>query len=242
MKEMQERLGTDPELAAALPRRRTSATSPPGRARRGRQSVPEIDGSPPAACPTGSSACTCSPASRSPQGRGVEPARRRGARPARRLVGVRAVRRPTVTSTVMTASRDRLRHQHDQAADRRPARRRRSREREADASGSDRASTAPAGSPTRRWSARSPRSTSTPRMIAAHDVDRGSASARPRPPATRATPPSSPPASAAARRRARGASPATRRPRCPSPARSATCATTRPRRCWSSTSAAGRPS
>ena len=52
-------------------------------------------------------------------------------------------------------------------------------------SGSARTSTAPAGWPTRRWRARSPRSTSTP-PIGRHAVER-SASAPPRPPATPAT-------------------------------------------------------
>ena len=63
-------------------------------------------------------------------------------------------------------------------------------------------------------------------LIARARASSGSGSARPRPPATPPTPPSSPPGCATRLgRRARGASPATRRPRCPSTVRSATCAT-----------------
>ena len=57
-------------------------------------------------------------------GPGRQPARRRGARPARRVVGVRTVRQ----RAPMTRRGHRLRHQHDQAAGRRPARRSRVRE------------------------------------------------------------------------------------------------------------------
>ncbi len=69
MKEMSARLEEDPELAAGVPGARTRPTWPratrsgarPGRA------CPRSPASPPAACPTGSSACTCSPGSRSPR-------------------------------------------------------------------------------------------------------------------------------------------------------------------------------
>ena len=64
MKEMQDRLGDGPGARGGVPRAPTSATSRPGPSS---ARCPRSRGSPPAACPTGSSACTCSPASRSPR-------------------------------------------------------------------------------------------------------------------------------------------------------------------------------
>ena len=70
MKEMEERLGADAELAAAY--RAAHERYLADRAALG--DVPEIARRlAPAACPTGSSACTCWPPMRSPPARGVNP-------------------------------------------------------------------------------------------------------------------------------------------------------------------------
>ena len=63
MKEMEARLGTDPDLAAAYAGAHESYLA--ARAELG--SVPRSRASPPAACPTGSSACTCWRPSPSPR-------------------------------------------------------------------------------------------------------------------------------------------------------------------------------
>ena len=81
---------------------------------------------------------------------------------------------------------------------------------------------------------------------AAHDRARtpssGSASAPPPPPATPATARSSPPASASGSASTSRSSPGTRRPGCPSTGPCATCADPARAGAWSSTSAAARPS
>ena len=87
MKEMQERLGDDPELAAAYPPPTSAYLADRDAVAAGRATCPRSRGSPPAGCPTGSSACTSSPASRWRQGRGVNPLGDEVLDAARRVVG-----------------------------------------------------------------------------------------------------------------------------------------------------------
>ena len=67
MREMADRLAEDPALADGV--RRGPRALPVG-ARRARRGAGDRRASPPAACPTGSSACTCWPARRWPRGAG----------------------------------------------------------------------------------------------------------------------------------------------------------------------------
>ena len=164
MKEMQDRLADDAELAAAYraaheayladratPRRRARDRRRLGRRHARPREVPARARRP--------------RAGRRPR---RQPARRRGARAPRRLVGRRTLCR---ASSDRPDRRHRLRHQHDQAADRLAAARRAG-PRVDGWCGSGRASTAPAGSPTRRWRGPSRRSTSTPRCCREHGVER----------------------------------------------------------------------
>ena len=120
MREMEDRLGERRRPGRGVRRRRTSAYL----ADRARSSATcrRSPASPPAACPTGSSACTCSPARRWPQGRGVNPL---GDEVLERLGAWWAdgpVRRAGADDGVTPDRRDRLRHQHHQAPGRRPRR------------------------------------------------------------------------------------------------------------------------
>ena len=125
MKEMQDRLGDRPRARGGLPR--GARALPRGRATALGHGARDRRASPPAGCPTGSSACTCSPASRSPQGRGVNPL----GDEVLDLLGDWWAAGPCVDrcrGAMTRRRRDRLRHQLDQAADRRPARTSRCRE------------------------------------------------------------------------------------------------------------------
>ena len=94
MKEMQERLGTDEELAAAY--RAAHERYLEARAEVGERAgldVPEIEGISAGGMPDRVKCLHVLAGQSLAMGRGRQPARRRGPRPARRLVGVGSVRR-----------------------------------------------------------------------------------------------------------------------------------------------------
>ena len=150
-----------PELAAAYRAAHDAYLADRALAARPGRACPRSRASPPAGCPTGSSASTCWPRTSLAAGPGVNPLGDE-VLAASGTGGPRALRRPPgwVTPWSERRRRDRLRHQHHQAAHR-PTAARRSCARPG-WSGSGRASTPPARSPRRRWRGRSPRSTSTP--------------------------------------------------------------------------------
>ena len=191
MKEMQDRLGEDPELAAAYRAAHEAYLAARdalgGRCRAGR---PRDRGDQrrrharPGQVPARPGRPVAGPGARR------QPARRRGARPAGRVVGQRPLRRAARPPMGELVGAIDCGTNSDQAAHRHPARRRAARlARGAAGPGRrhDRASW-----PTRRWPGPSPRSTSSPGCSASTACRPGGpGSAPPRPPATPATPPSS---------------------------------------------------
>ena len=266
MREMTDRLGRDPELAAAYQRAHEDYL----RRRAELGSVPEIEGTSAGGMPTRVKCLHVLVGHSLAAGPGVNPLGdealaalpqwwaagscvsgterpdRRGWH--RRGAGEAGTARPGHDA----GRRDRLRHQLDPPAGRRRGpgaglgpRRWSTWCAGWRSSGSATGSTAPARSPPRRWPARWRWRATTPRS-ARSSRSSGSGSWRPRPPVTPATPPSSSTACAPPSRRTASPprwSPGTRRPRCRSAARPAGCrrtASTAPTS-WS-TSAAGPPS
>ncbi len=94
MKEMQDRLGQDPELAAAYRAAHEAYLAVRDELGAGAgQDVPEIEGISAGGMPDRVKCLHVLAGQSLAQGRGRQPARRRGARPAGRVVGRRALRR-----------------------------------------------------------------------------------------------------------------------------------------------------